>query len=307
MKTHIVKMEGPSATGQEVSAKILRNVLSILLEGGKRAVKLKVHGKSVSRGAQPNWLESISDFKVEIKTGSTILEIHQGSLQEICPEEFKQTDLFREIAFSDTSLDFFNNALYAAINADEESDLYDKAILELFNEFNSVFDFGVDTISFNGVEGLYINRERVSRIKALEEKIPASQAVKIAGKLDQIKYSDRSFILTSGDGSSNIKGIAEGISTNELQTYWSKNVVVSGTAYFKASGKPQRIEAYKISLASDDDLSIWNEVPKPILGNLYPGEFRQFQNPRSGINAIIGKWPGDESDEAMNSALGSLS
>jgi hypothetical protein len=307
MKSHIVKMEGPSATGQEVSAKILQSVLSILIEGGKRAVKLRVHGKSVSRGAQPNWLDQISDFKVEIKSGSTILEIHQESLHEKCPGEFSQTDIFRDINPNDSSIDFFNHALNAAINGDEESDLYDKAILELFYEFKDVFDFGVDTITFNGSSGIFINKERIEKIKSLEDKIPASQAVKVAGKLDLIRHSDRTFILTSINESTNIKGIAEGISPTELQTYWGKNVVVSGTAYFKASGKPQRIEANKISLATDDDLVIWDDVPKPILGNVYIGEFKQYQNQRTGINAIIGKWPGDESDEMIRSALEKIS
>lgn len=34
---------------------------------------------------------------------------------------------------------------------------------------------------------------------------------------------------------------------------------------------------------------------------------RQPQDPSSGVNAIIGKWPGDEDDETFNTAVEELS
>jgi hypothetical protein len=37
------------------------------------------------------------------------------------------------------------------------------------------------------------------------------------------------------------------------------------------------------------------------------GVFRQPQGPRSGVNAIIGRWPGDETEEEIASALLELS
>ncbi len=36
-------------------------------------------------------------------------------------------------------------------------------------------------------------------------------------------------------------------------------------------------------------------------------EFRKPQGPKSGLAAIIGKWPGDETDEEVDAALRELS
>ena len=38
-----------------------------------------------------------------------------------------------------------------------------------------------------------------------------------------------------------------------------------------------------------------------------PQDFRVPQGPQSGLNAIIGKWPGDESDDEIAKALERLS
>ena len=46
----------------------------------------------------------------------------------------------------------------------------------------------------------------------------------------------------------------------------------------------------------------WTDDPNPIKGQL-----RVPQTPTTGIGAIIGKWPGNETDEEINEALERLS
>jgi hypothetical protein len=46
---------------------------------------------------------------------------------------------------------------------------------------------------------------------------------------------------------------------------------------------------------------------RPLVGKLDIAALHQPQGPDSGINAIIGKWPGDESDEEILALLEELS
>jgi hypothetical protein len=48
-------------------------------------------------------------------------------------------------------------------------------------------------------------------------------------------------------------------------------------------------------------------LKRPIVGKLDLDALHQPQGPDSGINAIIGKWPGDESDEEILALLEELS
>jgi len=75
---------------------------------------------------------------------------------------------------------------------------------------------------------------------------------------------------------------------------------------FKPSGAPLRIEAERIELATEVDLRLFGRAPSSHARNLDLRELRRQQGPRSGINAIIGQWPGDESDEEFARAVAAL-
>ncbi len=49
------------------------------------------------------------------------------------------------------------------------------------------------------------------------------------------------------------------------------------------------------------------EESKPVIRELDPAGLRQPQDPSTGISAIIGRWPGDESDDEIFAALDELS
>jgi hypothetical protein len=102
-----------------------------------------------------------------------------------------------------------------------------------------------------------------------------------------------------------LRGIAEGVDPAKLAELWGKKAVISGMAVFRPSGKVLRLEADEISPAGED-FSTWSAEPKPLLGSRGPS-LRQPQGPRSGINAVIGQWPGEEDDDQVASALEELS
>src|SRR5205085_2300450 len=91
-----------------------------------------------------------------------------------------------------------------------------------------------------------------------------------------------------------IKGVAENVSDATLQQSWGRPVVVSGTAFFTASGDVQRIEAEAMGDGSESDLELWAFAPAPLEVEGPSQSLRVSQGPRSGINAIIGAWPGGE-------------
>ena len=76
-----------------------------------------------------------------------------------------------------------------------------------------------------------------------------------------------------------------------------------GVAKFRPSGSLLRIEAERIERADEHDLSLWSTPPRPIFGPQDERALHQPQGPRSGVGAIFGQLPDEESDEDIIEAL----
>lgn len=108
-------------------------------------------------------------------------------------------------------------------------------------------------------------------------------------------------------GKKTIKGVAEDISASELARYFGKPALIHGKAFYRPSGSILRIEADQIEGPRENDLDVFGKEPWPLRGRaLDLKSIDKAQGPRSGINAIIGQWPGDETDEELYEYLESL-
>lgn len=311
-----IQLEGPRARGRIIGASALRDLLEAVIEGSQRAVRLRTQGRSVARGPVPEWIEAATEFDVEVKEGSTVLEFSAPSLLEADPEQFGQAKLFPEVDPNLTSIDYLADSLEAAIAGEageERSDLYDRSLLQtLRSDLRPVFAAGVETIRLSGSpshdQPVVIREEVVSTFRNLEKKIPASQHVRLAGKLDSIRHSDRTFTLIPASDREKIRGVVSRHLIALLQQLWGEDVLVLGVAHFTAQGKVQLLEADDLRPASTEDERMWGEMPEPFRGSeLRPAAMSAPQGPRSGLNAVVGKWPGDEDDEAVADALRELS
>jgi hypothetical protein len=304
-------LEGPGAQGTVVNATLLRELLGLIIDGSQRALRMRTQGRSTARGMLPRWITAASDFSVELLPGSTVLEITAPSLVEADPEEFRQQDLFPEINAELTGFDYLADSIDAALTTDERPDFYDRDFLKLLRGFEPVFDHGVESIA---VQAKPEAQRRTVTLRAvdlggfadLERRIPAPQRVRIAGQLDTIRYSDRTFTVQVGTGDS-VRGVTDSPHSHELKSLWGKMVVVSGTAHFTPTGRVLRIEADSLHSATERDTTMWSLLPVPSGLLVPPAELRVAQGPRSGVNAIIGKWPGDESDDDILAELERLS
>jgi hypothetical protein len=108
------------------------------------------------------------------------------------------------------------------------------------------------------------------------------------------------------DAGERIAGVYPEEHSDRLQQLWRKRVLVLGTSVFRASGNLLRVEAESI----DDGVGaspLFSTPPVPGNSRLEASRFRKPQGARSGMAAIMGRWPGDETEEEIESALERLS
>ena len=302
-----LRLTGPGARGVRVSAHLLRATLDVLVDAVEESVRLRVEGRSRARGSKPSWLERAAFFEVELQPGSTAILLEASPLAEVSPEQFSQSEMFEPLGGSLSCIDVFSESFTKVIDGDRDSDLYDDGLVETLLKFGKVFDLGVEALEVQNGQTSRLTTTGLERIRELRRSIPADQRVRIAGALDALRHSSRTFEVRV-EGGELVRGIlaSEAGEIAELGPRLGSNVVVEGTAKFRPSGRLLRLDADSISPA-EGDVSLWSSPPRPLFAPLPASEFRYAQGPRTGASAIFGRWPGDESDEEVESLLREIS
>lgn len=310
MPRHSITLHGPGAQGRIVNGTLLRDFLALVIDGSQRAVRLRTEGRSAARGNPPAWIAAAAEFKIEIKEGSSIVEIDAPTLFAADSDSFAQRSLFPEVNPDLTSFEYFTESVAEAINRTEESPLIDKSMARFLQGFDRLFKHGLSSVEFAATrrvtKPLRITAAEATGFGKLEKQIPAPQQVRVAGKLDSIRHSDRTFQLLLPTKQT-LKGIADDVEPAVLKQLWGSETVVAGTAYFNPTGNLLRIEAELVRKADEKDLQLWAFPPHPTGYTIPQTALRVPQGRRSGLNAVFGKWPGDEADDDVTSALEELS
>ncbi len=306
MIKHQISLRGPKAKGSRISGFLLKDLLDILTESTKGAIRLRLEGRSAAPGSDPSWLGRAADFEVVgLQAGSTVIEIEAPSLAEAVPEKFAQQSLFPSIDTTESAFKAFEYSLADAISCKADSELFDESLLEKFSRLTDIFGEGLDSfVISNGSENspmLSVDANLIENVKTLRRETPASQSTRIAGKVNTIRESDKMFEIVMGGGET-VRGIAPAEYPSEkIAGFFGQNVIVSGKVVYRPSASVLRVEASKIE-AFDGSSAIWSKLPNP--GQCVSiRDMHRAQGPQSGLNKIWGRWPGDETDDQLREAL----
>lgn len=308
MPHYEIRLFGEGAAGARVEGALLRDLLNALVEGVRRATRLRVEGRSSAPGMPPAWLEKASAFMVVgFREGSTVVELEAPVVDDAIVERTGLGPLFEIPDRQSTGIGWLRESLDDALAGDAASDRYDGGLLEAISGWGRVLDHGITRIEFRNGTGSVsqIDDAALERAAGLKRSTPPPRRVRIAGRLEQIRHSDRAFTLILEDGV-RVRGLAADVPPEVMGTLWGKKTTLSALAHFRPTGSLLRLEADHLE-AAGDDFTLWAREPAPLFADTDEARLRQPQGPRTGINAIIGAWPGDETDEEILRALEELS
>jgi hypothetical protein len=303
MLEYTLLLEGLERRHPGLPGALLRDLLDAVDQGARGAVRLRLEGRSRGRGGVPPvWVTEAAAFTfVRLIDDVPGVRLQMPTLGEVLPERFRQHELFPAVDPSLSALSLMGSSLTEAMEGNTESDAFDEPLLATFEEeFRQVFRHGVARVVIrNGRPGspaVTVTPGGINVVARLKRETPRPRRVRLAGKIDAIRHSDRAFTLLLRSGVQ-IRGVLAEGDPEALAEHFGRIAVVSASAYFRPSGSLLRVEADHVSPGSEEDLTMWSSVPEPL--DLSPDVrlARQPQGPRSGINAIFGKWPGDETEE----------
>ncbi|MBI2922022.1 MAG: hypothetical protein HYY18_13125 [Planctomycetes bacterium] len=308
MIQHRIRLVGPGTKGVRISAAVLKDLLVFLVQGSQEALRLRMEGRSRAPGKPASWIEKAADFDLTgFESGSTQVVVEARSLRECAPEVFGQSHFFPELDPGRSGIDVLQESLRDALEAREDSELFDDGLISTFEDLDSVTSHGIERIELDGDRPLGVDHAALGRLGRLRKAIPPDQRVIVAGKLDLLKHSERIFMLDLEDGTS-LRGVISSpdINLKNLGKLWGSQVRVAGTAKFRPSGRVLRVEAEEV-VPADGNVALWSRTPNPVFAPLDDRKLRVPQGLKSGISAIFGQWPGDESEEEFSEALRKIS
>ena len=190
-----------------------------------------------------------------------------------------------------TAIDVFADALSAALSENRESVFADGPVLELFVRFSRSSAEGLELVRSNGV-ALKLGPAEVSGLEHLLHVTPGNRAVRVVGDLKPESTPGMATLVVPNGDSVRVRF------TGLVPV--GARMVVSGIGHFGPSGACFLIDAEYIGSAVAGD-EIFEEVPRSHPWDFVPPSVPQ--DALTGVNAFIGTWPGDETDEELLAAL----
>jgi hypothetical protein len=279
----------------------------------RSAISMAFRGRSGAHGKRPGWLTAASDIRFvgHIGTDESVLQFEVPRLGEAAGDLYKQGELWPSRPDgNDTGFDLWCDILADVDAKNEDSDRFDPLLLRRLSSFNRVFDGTFQEMLITGQRYTpahpgRMNSTTIATAKQLYCNTPAPRRVRLAGILDMIRASTLSFALRLDDGQE-VRGALAAGQIEDLAPLLHKRVMVLGKAIYRASGRLLRVDADEILLSSEND-RFFSTVPPATHATLNLKDELRRQQHKVGLAAIIGKWPGDETDDEIEQALNELS
>jgi len=284
----------------------------------RQSISMAFQRRSIERGRPPKWLEAASDVRlVGLETGDDAsVRFDVPRLGDAAEAVYKQGELFPSRPDpDDTGFDLLGDMIRDVSASNGDSDRFDQNLLDSLRRLkgrrrvlNGQFqEMLVSGRRYGAGNPAIVNHQTIAAAASLRADTPPVTRARVVGLLDTVRISTQTFGLKLDDGHE-VRGV---LSAGDLGTLLrlfaaKQRVVVRGDAVFRPSGQLLLIDAEDIGTAERES-AIWSRVPQPARPRIDARALHKPQGPRSGLAAILGHWPGEETDEEVRAALEVLS
>jgi hypothetical protein len=312
--TQTITLTSDQHYGRRLPSEALGKALRAIPEVVERSISMAFRGRSSVRGSRPGWLHAAADIRFIDHRGddASTLVFEVPRLGDAASQLYRHQEFFwsSHPGPDDTGFDLLGDVLTDVANRNEDSDRYDPQLLRRLAAFRTVLDRTFDEMRIVGHRytadrPARLTREIVTNARELYSRGLMPQRVRIAGTLDMIRASTQTFTLKLEDGQE-VQGVLAGADIDALKERFRQRVLVLGRAVYRASGHVLRIEADEIQLATDGD-HFFATLPKSRRRRFDLRNVLREQAHKKGVDAILGRWPGDETDEVIEQALEEMS
>lgn len=303
-----IKIEHAQEADGAIDLKRLTKIADGIRKVSEGALQIRLKGISLTRGRKKVSLQDALKVSLTgIKEGSTILCLETEKFEKTL--QSYQTDIFRAEAQAElpneTPISLFIKTFQNALTDDDHQDLLDKPLLRELKNLKKAFFNEEETMIFSNqgsLPDLQLTQKDFKKIKVLEDEIPDPQHVVLNGVVELLQFSTLKVKIKTEEGI--VDGfLADDLSSEDIASFWGKEVTITGTSHFKPRGKSV-IEIERVFEPGEGD-SYFSKRPKSETVEMQLE--RQIREKGSNpLAEIIGRWPGDETDKEFEQMLKAL-
>jgi hypothetical protein len=272
---------------------------------------MAVEGSSVAAGRAPAWLGMASDVRLTDYTregDDTLLHLCLPTLGSAAPELYDQAELWPTMPAADfTAVDVLSEVVAEVDRGDPDGIRYDRHLLRKLSSIRRVFSPHLRSVALprgsRDSGRVHLLTEDTAVVAGrLADSTPPPQEVRVAGQLDMIRRSTRSFALQM-DGGQEVHGVLENADgVDQMREFFGKRVLVLGKAVYRPSGSLLRLDAHAIQDGVGQP-SIFSAIPPPRSRRVLPPKKQTPGQGWDSLSAYFGGWPGDETDAQWNQMM----
>lgn len=303
-----IKIEHAQEANGAIDLDRLTKIADSIRKISEGALQIRLKGISLTRGRKKISLQDALKVSLTgIKEGSTILCLETEKFEKTL--QSYQTDIFRAEAQAElpneTPISLFIKSFQDALGDDDHQDLLDKPLLRELKNLKKAFFSEEEMMIFSnqgGLPDLQLTQKDFRKIKVLEDEIPDPQPVVLNGVVELLQFSTLKVKIKTEEGI--VDGfLADDLSSEDIASFWGKEVTITGTSHFKPRGK-SIIEIERVFEPGEGD-TYFSKRPKSETVEMQLE--RQIREKGSNpLAKIIGKWPGGETDEEFEQMLKEL-
>ena len=311
--TQTITLTSDQHYGRRLPPQALGPALNAIPTIVRQSIAMAFRARSIVRGPRPHWLKAASDLRFLDHQGDdeTVLVFEAPTLGEAAAELYQQQEFWSTRPDPGrTGLDLLGDVLRDVAAHNEDSDRFDKSLLNTLVGFKNVLngtfeELRLDPTILDPKPPAQINAEVIKTAEEFKATTPLPQRVRVAGTLDMVRASTQSFALRLDDGQE-VRGVLTSGPVVDTVSHLGKRVLVLGSVVYRASGRLLRIDADEIT-ASEGESSFFSRIPPAKKRRFDLKEVLHQQIHKKGIGAIMGRWLGDETDEQVAQALRDIS
>lgn len=284
----------------EFLAKHLKNI-------AQKALLLHLYGYSkISMPKNLNKYLHIYLTQTQGLDGDTILTLDTDNFQNIP----MQLDLFKEKQALNTltPMALVIKSFTAALSDEEDKNLIDEPLIDELLKFKKFFCTDTEKVLLTNrstIPEIEFSRKEIDKIESLYKTIPQAQKTVVAGVIDEMKFSREQVILTTTDHKKIVVVVAKEL-FQDLKEFFGQEIAITGMAHFKPGGQLSYVKMEGFSESSERLKAMFSKKPHKMTAQQQIAlQLRQGKKPNP-IADIIGKWPGNETDEEFEQMLKAL-
>ncbi len=313
LETKTITLRSEHHYGRRVPPKAVGEILRAIPSLVRKSIRMAFEGRSEASGRRPKWLSSAADVRFVDHDGTddTVLYFETPTLGEAAHDLYEQQELWPSRPDpNDTGFDLAADVVQDVSANQRDSDRFDRGLLRALQHLgrglNGTFQECLLTgHRYTREKPAVVDHSVIENAELLTRTTPKPRQVRIAGVLDMLRASTNTLAIKLQDASE-VRAVYVQGDVADLHDLLKEQVVLMGKAIYRPSGNLLRVDAMEVRPMLNGD-TFFTTIPEAPSARLDLREIELRQRRKRGIAAIIGRWPGDETDEQVEAALREIS